>query len=144
MGATAKVSEAITLSSKPTDGKGGDRRRGTMISASFGANWGALMGLISGRLGLVLGLQWVMVVALVACNGQERGEVPYKRLREWRSDVTGDGRLKNPRALAVDASGNVYVADVATTASRHSVPAGGFSPRELRRALMASSFHPVS
>ena len=36
----------------------------------------------------------------------------YKFLRKWGSDVTSDGRLNLPTGVAVDAAGNVYVADI--------------------------------
>ena len=46
-------------------------------------------------------------------------------LLKWGSLGSADGQLIYPRGVAVDASGNVYVAEASTTASRSSPASSG-------------------
>jgi NHL repeat len=48
-------------------------------------------------------------------------QVQYSFVRTWGSVGTGDGQFQGPGGIAVDSSGNVYVADPAITVSKNSI-----------------------
>ena len=55
----------------------------------------------------------VWLVSMVALLPQDAkaAEAPPTFITKWGNSTDGDGQLSNPQGVAIDSSGNVYVAD---------------------------------
>jgi streptogramin lyase len=53
----------------------------------------------------------IILLMIVSIHSGEASAAPYKFERQWGNSGTGNGQLNGPAGVAVDSSGNVYVAD---------------------------------
>src|SRR5215203_1551183 len=70
----------------------------------------------------------VEVVSMVALLPQDAkaAEAPPTFITKWGNSTDGDGQLSNPQGLAIDSSGNVYVADTWNHRIQKFTSSGGF------------------